>query len=127
MGNAVEDIKSQILTVRRDLRQNLDEVEERVKAFVDWRRAYQSHTGIILAGAALGGFLVTRHFASKRRGAAAPAPHRSVESNSMEPALAQVRAHVAEIQTALVNVLATHAKRLLGQWIPGFAEKPHNT
>jgi len=122
MGNAVEDIRTQILTVRQELRHNLDEVEERAKALVDWRHAYRSHSGLVLACAAIGGFLVAHHLASRRRGASEAAASRTVDYDVAEPVLGHIRTHVADIQTALVTVVAAHAKRLLGKWIPGFAD-----
>ena len=121
MADVVEDIKTQILTVRQDLRHNLDEVEDRVTAFVDWRHAYRAHTGLILACAAIGGFLVAHHIASKTRRIAEDSPRR-MDHVSAEPALTHIRNNVSQIQTALVGVAAAHAKRLLGKWIPGFAD-----
>ena len=122
MANVVEDIKTQILTVRQDLRHNLDEVEDRVKEFVDWRHAYRAHTGLILGCAALGGFLVAHHFASKTRRVAGDSQHDSLDHAGAQPVLTHIRDNVSQIQTALVNVAAAHAKRLLGKWIPGFAD-----
>lgn len=116
MSTAVKPIPDLMRLIAGNLR---DLGMRKLKA---WRHAYRAHKGLILGCAALGGFLVAHHFASKTRRVGGDSPHDSLDHAGAQPVLTHIRDNVSQIQTALVNVAAAHAKRLLGKWIPGFAD-----
>jgi hypothetical protein len=59
-------IETQIRNTRQDLSENIDELEQRVKSAVDWRRHYTTHTGAFL-GAAFGAGYLLSVIARRRR------------------------------------------------------------
>jgi hypothetical protein len=71
MGHTTEEIETHIETERRQLRSNLEELENRVKSVFDWREQFRRNPTLGL-GLALGtGFLIASMTARPARGTAA--------------------------------------------------------
>jgi hypothetical protein len=66
MGKTTDEIVNDIDQTRGDLKSNLEELENRLKAVTDWRVQVSRHPGAMVAVAALGGALLSL-MAGKRR------------------------------------------------------------
>lgn len=59
MGQTTDQIASDIDQTRDELKSNLEELETRVKSAADWREQFDRHPGVMIAGALLGGMLLS--------------------------------------------------------------------
>jgi hypothetical protein len=126
MGQDRDEIASRIESKRDDLRSNLEELEEKVKAVTDWRQQFERHTGLMLGLAFTGGLLMSGLM-----------PHRS-RARRLEPRRYQPRyvaapdasdgrrSHIRQIwedvQGALIGVAAGKLTGTLSELLPGFHE-----
>jgi hypothetical protein len=118
------EIQSHIRDTREDLQANLNELGQKVKSATDWRQYFEKSPGLFLA-AALGGGLLLAYATNSRRArlpAAAPAAAATREPSPPAPdkAAEPLNASLGVIKAALIGVAATHAKRVLSQFVPGF-------
>ena len=58
MGERSDEIEEQISRTREDLRDNLNELEDRVRGALDWRRQFEERPLTMLAAALGGGMLL---------------------------------------------------------------------
>ena len=65
MGKTADQIESDIEHMREDLKSNLELLESRLKAVVDWRGHVGNHPGPMIVAALIGGALLSAMF--KRR------------------------------------------------------------
>jgi hypothetical protein len=59
MGKTADQITSEIDHAREQLEANLHELESRVKSATDWRAQFKKHPGAMVAGALIGGVLLS--------------------------------------------------------------------
>ena len=59
MGKTTDEIVSDIDQTRGDLKSNLEELENRLKAVTDWRVQVSRHPGAMVAVAVVGGALLS--------------------------------------------------------------------
>jgi hypothetical protein len=59
MGKTTDEIVSDIDQTRGDLKSNLEELENRLKAVTDWRVQVDRHPGAMVAVALVGGALLS--------------------------------------------------------------------
>jgi hypothetical protein len=67
MGKTADQITSEIDLAREQLEANLHELETRVKSATDWRAQFGKHPGAMVAGALLGGMLLSSMLGRPRR------------------------------------------------------------
>jgi ElaB/YqjD/DUF883 family membrane-anchored ribosome-binding protein len=58
MGKTADEITSDIDQTREELKSNLEELENRLKAVTDWRGYVKRHPTAMIAAAAAGGVLL---------------------------------------------------------------------
>jgi hypothetical protein len=125
MDRATERIGHEIDRERELLRSNLEELEDRVRSVIDWRRQFEGHTAAWLAAAFGGGLLIALMV---RRPVGSP---RMLEySSSAEPATAHSEQRSREIsrvwrtiESALIGVAAAKLKNTIAGILPGFREQ----
>ena len=66
MSETSSEIESHIRNTCRDLSANLEELEQKVKSAVDWRKYFKAHPGTFLAVAFGAGLLASRVVRSQR-------------------------------------------------------------
>lgn len=129
MDRPTENIEVEIDRGREMLRSNLEELEARVRAVVDWRRAYRHNMATAL-GFAFGGALLLGLMARGRavRGGAMgrafesqPAP--GTRGHRHEARQREISLVWRTIESALIGVAATQLQGLLARVIPGFREQ----
>jgi hypothetical protein len=59
MSHEPAEIKAHIKAQGESLRDNIEEIENRVKEALDWRVVYKKNTALALGGAAAGGLLLS--------------------------------------------------------------------
>lgn len=59
MGETSDKLASEINRSREDLKANLQELENRVKAVTDWRAQFRRHPGAMIVVALVGGVLLS--------------------------------------------------------------------
>lgn len=93
MGETKSEIAAHIEETRSDLGSNLQELEQKVKAAVDWKQQFQQHSGTMLSVAFGGGLVIAAMFGSRNNGKilALGAPAALVASLGAE--------HVIELET----------------------------
>ncbi len=126
MDRATERIEQQIDREREVLRANLDELEDRVRAIVDWRRHFRGRPGLWM-GCALGGGLLIALATAPRGQGSRPRPllRRDMEepTTSSDHRRREISRAWRAIETALIGVAASKLKDTLAQVLPGFREQ----
>jgi len=125
MDRATDNIQQHIYREREVLRSNLEELEGRVRAVVDWRRHFRSHPALWL-GCALAGGLFIALAAPRPQGASRPLAYR----RETEPFIGYTDHRRREIslawrtiESALIGVAAAKLKEMLVRVLPGFGEQ----
>lgn len=59
MGQSPDELESDIDRARDKLQANLEELEARARDAADWRHHFRKHPGPMIAGAVLGGALLS--------------------------------------------------------------------
>ena len=115
MGQTVRQIEDQIESSREDLRSNLEELGQRVKAAVDWREKFRDKPGAVLAVAFGGGFILANVIAGPRRRRVEP--NVSSQAAALTSAIEDRKGYALrardEILSALVGVAATKVTNTL--------------
>jgi hypothetical protein len=126
MDQATDRIEQHLYDERQALRSNLEELEDRVRSVVDWRRQFRSNTAAFL-GLAFGGALLIG-LMTARRAQALPALEYSAFSG--KPAILYREQRWRElsrawrtIESALIGLAATKLKDTLAHLLPGFREE----
>jgi hypothetical protein len=103
-----DQIERHIRTTREQLRGNLDELEDRVKSTVNWRKQFRRNPGLGMGLAVGAGFLLA---------ALTARPRRQVTGESLTPASIRRRGHVNRFwdnfQSTLTEIAAVRATELL--------------
>ena len=127
MGQDSDEIASRIESKRDDLRSNLEELEDKVKAVTDWRQQFERHTGLMLGLALTGGLLLSglmprrarrRPFAARPRLEARP----DAAAEQRDGRRSQLRHVWEDVQAALIGVAASKLTTTLSELLPGFSE-----
>jgi len=127
VDRATDRLEQHLHDERRALRANLEELEDRVRSAVDWRRQFRSNTAAFL-GLALGGGLLIGLMTARRT--AVPAALKYPTTPAGEPAARYSDARRRElspawrsIESALIGVAAAILKNTLANMLPGFREQ----
>ena len=123
MDRATESIQQHIYHEREELRSNLEELEDRVRSVVDWRRHFHSKP-VLWLGCAFGGGLlialtaVRSEVTSRSRGYQHDADLSSGDHRRREISRAW-----RTIESALIGVAAAKLQEALAGVLPGFREQ----
>lgn len=126
MDRATDHIEQHLDHERQALRSNLEELEDRVRSALDWRRQFRSSTAAFL-GVALGGGLLLGLMTARRT--AVPAelvyPTRAGETAGRDSDHRRRELSLAwrSIESALIGVAAAKLKDALVNLLPGFREQ----
>jgi hypothetical protein len=134
MSQEPADIKAHIKAEGESLRENIEEIENRVKEAFDMRRWYRNNTGLALGGAVAGGLLIALMLG---RGDSKDARYAGMEDIDDEP-LAEAngrqrllsepksasRLHqlLDNTMSAVVGVAADKFHEFMSNALPGFRE-----
>jgi hypothetical protein len=128
MDDVVGTIERQIRADRRDLNRNIQELEDRAHAALDWRRQYRDHAGAILAVAFGGGVLVgalSRPAGNHEDSGDHEGPRRSMLS-AVDPS-GRAGRHVGELVgdlvDAFVGLAGATAVSYISDVVPGFKQQ----
>ncbi|HEY6823888.1 MAG TPA: hypothetical protein VI195_05570 [Steroidobacteraceae bacterium] len=124
MDRATDSIEQHIYRERAVLRSNLEELEDRVRAVVDWRRHFRSSPALWLGCAFAGGLLIA--LGARPEEASRPlAYRREGEPFTRYPDHRQREISRAwrTIESALIGLAAGKLKEALARVIPGFHEQ----
>jgi hypothetical protein len=125
MDRATERLEQQIDRERAVLRSNLEQLEDRVKSIVDWRRHFRSSPALWI-GCAFGGALLIALATARPVGGSRPLALRP-ETGDAGGHSAHRRREISlawrTIESALIGVAATKLKDTLSHMLPGFREQ----
>jgi hypothetical protein len=129
MDRVTDRIEQHIDYEREMLRSNLEELEDRVRSVVDWRRQFRSNPATWL-GLAFGGGLLIGLIAGGGRTAAVPALPARGHAIAREPTAGfsdhwrrEISLAWRGIESALIGVAGAKLKDTLAQVLPGFREQ----
>jgi hypothetical protein len=126
MDRATDRIEQHIDYEREMLRSHLEELEDRVRSVVDWRRQFRSRPGTLL-GLAFGGGLLIGLMAAGARAGALPAREYATAGDPTAGFSDQRRREISRawrgIESALIGVAAAKLKDTLAQVLPGLREQ----
>jgi hypothetical protein len=114
MDRATDRIEQHIDREREMLRSNLEELEDRVRSAVDWRRQFRSNTAAFLGLALSGGLLIG--LMTARPTGASPAHQSDHRRRALSLAW-------RTIESALIGVAAAKLKDTLAKVLSGFMEQ----
>lgn len=124
MDRATERIAQQIDREREVLRSNLEQLEDRVRSAVDWRRHFRSNP-TLWVGCAFGGALLlalaTAPVAGRPR--SAPGGDSDLPASGAAHRRREISRAWRTIESALIGVAAARLKDTLAQMLPGFREQ----
>ena len=128
MGRATDRLEQHLQDERRALRSNLEELEDRVRSAVDWRRQFRSNTTAFL-GLALGGGLLIGLMTARRTALPAALKYPTVPAGEPAPRYSDARRRELSpawrsIESVLIGVAAAILKNTLANMLPGFREQP---
>lgn len=126
MDRATDRIEQHLYDERQALRSNLEELEDRVRSVVDWRRQFRGNTAAFLGLAFGGGLLIG--LMTARRAQALPALEYPTSSGKPAIPYGEQRWRVLStawrtVESALIGVAATKLKDTLADLLPGFREE----
>ncbi len=130
MSSRTDQIKSELQGNRDALRANFEELENKAKSVIDWKRHFAKHRGAMLAAALAAGALLGTLSARRRGGQPGALP-----SGEPDPALRPSRPadraqrHAARraldpLLDALIGVAVSRAAAYLDQALSGFKQGP---
>jgi hypothetical protein len=125
MGRATDEIEQHLDRERAVLLSNLEELENRVKSVVDWRRHYRSNPSLWI-GVALGGGLLMALAAGRRAGSLQRpeyAPGSAPPGSYSDHRRREISRAWRAIESALIGVAAAKLKDTLLQVLSGFPEQ----
>jgi hypothetical protein len=127
MDRATDRIEQHLHDEREALRSNLEELEDRVRSVVDWRRQFRGNTAAFL-GLAFGGALLIG-LLTARRSEALPGVEYSTTSSGRPATLhrdyrrRELSLAWRGIESVLIGVGAAKLKDTLANLLPGFREE----
>ena len=128
MGERSDEIEEQISRTREDLRDNLNELEDRVRGALDWRRQFEERPLTMLAAALGGGMLLAALLPGGGNGRR-PRAYAEASTRSKGRREAEARARETEPESdgslhtwkgAFMTVAATRIGGFLGQLLAGY-------
>lgn len=131
MGQTTHQIETHIENTREDLGSNLHELENKVRAAVDWKQQFRQRPMTML-GVAFGGgiLLATMMGGQKSRGRERAYARRAMESEGQvgsDYRKQEAQGTWDNIKGALIGVAATRFKDFVGDVVPGFQEQFRRT
>jgi len=135
MGERPDQIERQIAETRSELRDNVGELQDKVKSAVDWRTQFREHPGTLLAVAFGGGVVISALLPSPSRPRKAydsgpisagdrthSAP--SYDTSSATPGKSSdLRETIEALTGALLGVAVNQASGFLDSVLPGFHQE----
>lgn len=126
MGQTTDQIETHIETKQDDLRSNLEELEDKVKSVIDWRRQFRSNPGLMLGlafggGMLLAGVLRRPRMRVEHRLSAGAAVGR--EPRRLDGRRLQLRQVWDDIQGALIAAATSKIADSLAGAVPGFRDR----
>jgi hypothetical protein len=124
MDRATDRLEQHLQDERRALRSNLEELEDRVRSAVDWRRQFRSNMAAFL-GLALGGGLLIGLMTARRTAVPAALKYPTTPAGGAAPRYSDARRRELSpawqgIERALIGVAAAILKNTLANMLPGF-------
>ena len=128
MGERSDEIEEQISRTREDLRDNLNELEDRVRGALDWRRQFEERPLTMLAAALGGGMLLATLIPGGGNGRR-PRAYAEASTRSEGRREAEARARKTEpesdgsldtLKGAFMTVAASRIGGFLGQLLAGY-------
>jgi hypothetical protein len=134
MGEKTDEIERYIREQRRELGQNLNELQQKVKDTVDWRSQFEEHPVAMLGIAMGGGFLLSAIMGSGRRTKyGSPLTDRATWDSdpsaaiSSSPAPSRMNGKATEqwnaVKAALIGVAAAKLGDVIESVVPGFNDE----
>lgn len=134
MGENTREIEREIQAERRDLGQNIDDLQSRARSLTDWRTHYRNHAGASLAVAFGGGIALGLLATGRQRSprpefrSSEPAPPRvgfgALKALGDRPrARQQANETWDHILEALLAVASAKAVEWIGTRVPGFQDE----
>ncbi len=125
MDLATDRIEQHIDRERELLRSNLEELEDRVRSAIDWRRRFRSNPAAWLAAAFAGGLLIALTAERHTEGAAGfehrPGGERA--AGLSDHRRREISRAWRTIESALIGLAAAKLKDTLANVLPGFKEQ----
>jgi hypothetical protein len=123
MDRATDSIQRHIYHEREELRSNLEELEDRVRSVVDWRRHFDN-SPVLWLGCAFGGGLLLALAAARSEETMLPLGHaRGAEPSTGAHRRREISRAWRTIEGALIGVAAAKLKETLAGMVPGFREQ----
>ena len=128
MGERSDEIEEQISRTREDLRDNLNELEDRVRGALDWRRQFEERPLTMLAAALGGGMLLAALLPGGGNGRR-PRAYAEASTRSEGRREAEARARKTEpesdgsldtLKGTFMTVAASRIGGFLGQLLAGY-------
>jgi hypothetical protein len=127
VGQTTEQIANHIDNTREDLKANVEELENKVKAVTDWRQQFQKRPGTMIAAAIGGGVILAAVLRSDKGNSGGVPWTGPPASNAAGAPITRNKRETFDtwntIKAALVGVAATSFKGILGDVVPGFKEQ----
>jgi hypothetical protein len=135
MGERPDQIERQIAETRSELRDNVGELQDKVKSAVDWRTQFREHPGTFLAVAFGGGVVISALLPSPSRPRKAydsgpiSAGDRTYSAPSYDTSSAtagkssDLRETIEALTGALLGVAVNQASGFLDSVLPGFHQE----
>ena len=123
MDRATDSIQRHIYQEREELRSNLEELEDRVRSAVDWRRHYHSNPVFWLGCAFGGGLLLALAPARSEETSLSYGHARGAELSTGAHRRREISRAWRTIEGALIGVAAAKLKETLAGVLPGFREQ----
>lgn len=121
MSETTAEIQAHIHDTRENLDAQLHELGQKVKAAADWRQHFEKSPGMFLAAALGGGLLVGIAAKGRRRRSELPLAVQPVPAAPPSRPRGPLADSIDEVKGALVGLVATRAKSVLSELLPGFA------
>ena len=133
MSHEPAEIKAHIKAQGESLRENIEEIETRVKNALDWRVWYKNNTALALGGVAVGGLalslLLSRRssiesefFDIDEMDKTMVEPNGRAQLHSTPKSVSRLREVADDTMSAIFGVAADKFQEFMGKNLPGFRE-----
>lgn len=130
MAHEEERLKAHIEAAEDSLKDNFEEIQNRVKSALDWKVWYKNNTAMALGGVAAGGLLLSLLIPRKKsiesEFTASQEEYPSVEPNGRAHRTSKSRSRLHNVldttMAAVVGVASDQFRDFMGRAIPGFQE-----
>ena len=130
MSSRTDQIKSEIQGNRDALRTNFEELEQKAKSVIDWKRHFAKHPGAMLAAALAAGALLATLGARRPGGQRSALPSGEHDASARpprptdRPQPSTARRALDPLMDALIGIAVSRVAGYLDQALPGFKERP---